>query len=106
MLRTILHMDLDAFFCSVEELLNPALKGKAFIVGGRADQRGVVSSASYPARAFGVRSAMPTAVAQRLCSGLVVVSQRHRIYGEWSHRVMAPATWASWGRRAAARPMG
>jgi DNA polymerase-4 len=81
-------MDLDAFFCSVEELLDPALKGKAFIVGGRAEQRGVVASASYPARAFGVRSVMPTAVAQRLCPGLIVVSGRHRIYGEWSHKVM------------------
>ena len=68
--RTILHLDLDAFFCAVEEQHNPDLIGKAFAVGASADQRGVVASCSYPARQFGVRSAMPMAQAVRLCPEL------------------------------------
>ena len=66
--RKILHLDLDAFFCAVEEQLNPELRGKAIAVGGKPDERGVVSSASYPARKYGVRSAMPMAQAIRLVS--------------------------------------
>ncbi len=88
MSRTILHVDLDAFFCSVEELLNPELKGQAFVVGGEAESRGVVSSASYAARKFGVRSAMPTARALRLCSGLLVLPPQHHVYMEHSKKVM------------------
>lgn len=88
MRRVILHVDLDAFFCAVEELRDPSLRGKAFAVAGRPDQRGVVSSASYPARKRGVRSAMPTAQALRLCPGLIVVAHSHGIYGEHSDRVM------------------
>jgi DNA polymerase-4 len=65
--RTILHLDLDAFFCAVEEQRRPALRGRAFAVGGRPEQRGVVASCSYAARAFGVRSAMPMGQAVRLC---------------------------------------
>lgn len=87
--RTILHLDLDAFFCAVEELRNPSLRGKPFVVGGRPDQRGVVSSASYPARKFGVRNAMPTTQALRLCPGLIVVPAAHAAYAEYSRRVMA-----------------
>ncbi|MEW6569198.1 MAG: DNA polymerase IV [Chloroflexota bacterium] len=86
--RTILHFDLDAFFCSVEELLNPELRGRAFVVAGRPQERGVVSSASYPARRHGIHSAMPTAQALRLFPGLLVISPRHGVYGEHSDRVM------------------
>lgn len=88
-MRTIFHLDLDAFFCAVEELHNPALIGKAFAVAGQPDQRGVVSSPSYPARKFGVHSAMPTAQALRLCPKLIVVPHRHHVYGEYSQQVMA-----------------
>jgi len=87
-LRWILHMDLDAFFASVEELLNPDLKGKAIIVGGSPEHRGVVSSASYPARKFGVRSAMPTGRALKLCPDAILVTPRHNLYGKYSDRVM------------------
>ena len=86
--RTILHLDLDAFFCAVEELNNPSLRGKAFAVGGRPDQRGVVASCSYAARRFGVRSAMPMSRALRLCTGLLVISHHHGNYGEMSEKVM------------------
>jgi DNA polymerase-4 len=88
MTRVILHVDLDAFFCAVEELNHSDLVGKPFVVAGRPDQRGVVASASYPARAFGVRSAMPTARAIRLCPTLIIVPPRHGVYGEASERVM------------------
>jgi DNA polymerase IV len=87
--RKILHIDLDAFFCAVEELHNPTLKGKPFAVGGKADQRGVVASCSYAARQFGVRSAMPMSHAQRLCPDLIVISSRHGNYSEVSKQVMA-----------------
>ena len=87
--RKILHLDLDAFFCAVEEQYNPDLRGKAIAVGGQPGQRGVVASASYPARAYGVRSAMPTAQALRLCPHLILVGSRHGVYGERSKAVMA-----------------
>lgn len=86
--RKILHMDLDAFFCAVEELADPSLRGKPFAVGGSPDGRGVVCSCSYPARRYGVRSGMAMAHAIRLCPNLCVVSSRHGKYGSCSREVM------------------
>jgi DNA polymerase IV len=88
MIRTILHLDLDAFYCAVEENQNPGLRGKPFAVGGNPDERGVVSSCSYAARKFGIRSAMPMSRALRLCPGLIIVPGRHRLYSEASRQVM------------------
>jgi DNA polymerase-4 len=87
--RKILHLDLDAFFCAVEELRDPSLRGKAFAVGGQPESRGVVASCSYPARRLGIHSAMPMGQALRLCPSLVVVPARHREYSAMSRRVMA-----------------
>ena len=86
--RTILHIDLDAFFCAVEENQNPALRGRAFAVGGKPEERGVVASCSYAARRMGVRSAMPMSRAIRLCPGLTIVPSRHHLYSEVSRQVM------------------
>lgn len=88
MKRVILCMDLDAFFCSVEIILNPALEALPFVVGGSPDGRGVVTSASYKARAYGIRSAMPTAQAVRLYPELVIVRSSHGIYSKYSRTVM------------------
>jgi DNA polymerase-4 len=88
MSRTLLHIDLDAFFCAVEETRNPALRGRAFAVGGRPEARGVVASCSYAARRMGVRSAMPMGKALRLCPGLIIIPSRHRHYSEVSRQVM------------------
>jgi DNA polymerase-4 len=88
MARTILHLDLDAFYCAVEENKNPALRDKPFAVGGKPSERGVVSSCSYAARAFGVRSAMPMSRALRLCPELIIVPSRHRLYSDVSKQVM------------------
>ena len=86
--RKILHIDLDAFFCSVEENNNPSLRGKPFAVGGRPDERGVVASCSYAARMFGIHSAMPMARAIKLCPELIIVPGRHGDYGKISKQVM------------------
>jgi DNA polymerase-4 len=88
MSRTILHLDLDAFFCAVEELRDPTLHGKPFAVGGQPDERGVVASCSYAARALGVHSAMPMSQALRLCPQLIIVPTRHGVYSEVSGQVM------------------
>jgi len=89
MARVILHLDLDAFFCAVEEQRDSSLRGKAFAVGGRPDQRGVVASCSYPARVYGVRSAMPMAQAVRRCPELIIISQHFGDYRHYSREVMA-----------------
>ncbi|HEX2995542.1 MAG TPA: DNA polymerase IV, partial [Anaerolineales bacterium] len=86
--RTILHIDLDAFFCAVEEVRDATLRGKAFAVGGKPEERGVVASCSYAARRMGVRSAMPMSRALRLCPGLIIVPSRHSHYSEVSRQVM------------------
>jgi DNA polymerase-4 len=86
--RKIIHLDLDAFFCAVEELRDPDLVGRPFAVGGKPDERGVVASCSYAARRFGVRSAMPMSRALRLCPQLKIISSRHGEYGRISTQVM------------------
>ncbi len=87
--RTILHADLDAFFASVEQLDNPELRGRPVVVGGPPEARGVVAAASYEARRFGVRSAMPMSRAFRLCPQAARVSPRFDRYAEVSRQVMA-----------------
>ncbi len=84
--RAILHLDLDAFYASVEQLDDPALRGRPVLVAGRS-ARGVVCAASYEARRFGVRSAMPTGRARRLCPAAVIVPPRFDRYGVLSQRV-------------------
>jgi DNA polymerase-4 len=87
--RTILHVDMDAFFASVEQRDNPELRGRPVIVGGFAEGRGVVSTCSYEARKFGVRSAMPTAQAKRLCPHGVFLFPDMKKYGRVSRQMFA-----------------
>lgn len=86
--RAILHVDMDAFFAAVEQLDHPEWRGKPVIVGGSAEGRGVVSAASYEARAFGVRSAMPSAQAARLCPDAIWARGSFGRYRELSRQVM------------------
>ncbi len=87
--RRVIHADLDCFFAAVEELDNPSLRGHPVIVGGDPDRRGVVSTANYAARRFGVHSAQSAAVARRLCPRAVFLRPRFERYRELSERVMA-----------------
>ena len=86
-MKTYFHVDMDAFFVSVEELFDPALAGKPVVVGGQADQRGVVSAASYAARKFGVHSAMPLRTAARLCPQAIFVDGHPERYRDYSRKV-------------------
>ncbi len=89
-MRQVIHLDLDAFYAAVEVLQNPELKGKPLIVSmGNPKGRGVVSTASYEARRFGVSSAMPLFRAMQLCPQAIIVPVRHRLYAEYSRRVMS-----------------
>src|ERR1700733_14115423 len=85
--RTIFHVDMDAFFVSVEELFDPSLKGKAVVVGGQRGERGVVSAASYEARKFGVHSAMPLRTAAKQCPHAIFVNGHPERYREYSQKV-------------------
>ena len=85
--HTVFHVDMDAFFVSVEELFDASLKGKAVVVGGKSDERGVVSAASYEARKFGVHSALPLRTAYKLCPQAIFVEGHPERYREYSGRV-------------------
>ena len=87
--RAILHLDLDAFYASIEQRDHPEYRGKSVIVGGSPDRRGVVATASYEARKYGVHSAMPSRTAQRLCPDAIFLPARFEVYRAVSQQIMA-----------------
>ncbi len=87
--RQILHVDMDAFFASIEQRDNPQLQGKPVVVGGSSESRGVVAAASYEARTYGIKSAMPMATAVRLCSNLILVRPDHNKYRRVSQQLVS-----------------
>jgi len=87
-MRKVLHVDLDAFFCSVEEVLNPTLKGKIFATGGSPESRSVITSCTYSARQFGIRSAMPVKTALRIYPKLQIIKGHFHEYQSFSRKVM------------------
>src|SRR5260370_34452716 len=86
--RAILHLDLDAFYASIEQRDHPEYRGKPVIAGGSPDRRGVVATASYEARKFGVHSAMPSRTAQRLCPNAIFLPARFEVYRSVSQQIM------------------
>ncbi|MEP7353999.1 MAG: DNA polymerase IV [Acidobacteriota bacterium] len=86
-MKTYFHLDMDAFFVSVEELFDPSLKGKPVVVGGKSNERGVVSAASYAARKFGVHSAMPLRTAYKMCPQAIFVEGHRDRYRDYSQKV-------------------
>ena len=85
-IRKIIHIDMDAFYASVEQMDNPEIKGKPVAVGG-SRQRGVVAAASYEAREYGVRSAMPSILAKKRCKNIIFVKPRFKRYKEISSQI-------------------
>ena len=88
-MRILAHLDLDAFFAAVEELEDPSLRTKPLVVGGDPNGRGVVATANYVARTYGIRSAMSSAEARRRCPETVFVRPRHVLYRQYSQAVWA-----------------
>src|SRR4026207_2146133 len=88
MARVIFHLDMDAFYASIEQRAQPKLRGKPVVVGSPPTQRGVVCAASYEARQFGIRSAMPSVTAGRLCPKGIFVPPRMSYYREESRKIM------------------